>query len=63
MKVGVVKRVAVVLRVAAARAIKEEKKRRTGADVGTSAQRRPLRKKKPSGTPVTLLWLSFHAES
>ena len=53
----------VVIRVAAARAIKEAKERRTAADVGRSAQRRSLRKKKPSGTPVTLPWLWFHRES
>ena len=53
IRVAVVIRVVVVIRVAAAaRAIKEAKERRTGADVGRSAQRRPLRKKKPSGTPV-----------
>ena len=63
IRVAAVIRVAVVIRVAAARAIKEEKERRTGADIGRSAQRRPLRKKKPSGTPVTLPWLSFHRES
>ena len=63
IRVAGVIRVAVVLSVAAARAIKEEKERRTGADVGRSAQRRPLRKKKPPGTPVTLPWLSFHRES
>ena len=56
-------RVAVVIRLAAARAIKEEKERRTGAGVGRGVQRRPLRKEKPSGTPVTLRWLSFHPES
>ena len=32
-------------------------------DLGRSSQRRPLRKKKPSGTPVTLPWPSFHRES
>ena len=63
IRVAVVIRVPVVVRVAAARAIREEKERRTGADVGRSAQRRPFRKKKPSGTPVTLRWLSFHRES
>ena len=62
IRVAVVIRV-VVIRVAAARAIKEAWERRTGADVGRSAQRRPLQKKKPSGTPVTLPWLSFHRES
>ena len=40
-----------VIRVAAARAIKEERERRTGADVGRSAQRRPLRKNKTLGQP------------
>ena len=54
IRVAVVIRVVVVIRVAAARVIKEGKERGTGADVGRSAQRRPLRKKKPSGTPVTL---------
>ena len=63
IRVAVVIRVVVVIRVAAARAIKEARERRTGADVGRSAQRRPLRKKKTSGTPVTLPWLSFHRES
>ena len=63
IRVAVVIGVVVVIRVAAARAIKEENKRRTGADVGRSAQRRPLRKKKFSGTPVTLPWLLFHRES
>ena len=62
-KGGVAIRLAVVVRVAAARAIREEKERRTGADVGRRAQRHPLRKKKPSGTPVTLPWLSFDRES
>ena len=61
--VAVVIRVVVVIRVAAARAIKEGNERRTSADVGRSAQRRRLRKKKPSGTPVTLPWPSFHRES
>ena len=63
IRVAVVIRVVVVIRVAAARAIKEARERRTGADVGRGAQRRPLRKKKTSGTPVTLPWLSFHRES
>ena len=60
LRVVVAIRVAVVVRMAAARAIREAKERCTGADVGRSAQRRPLRKKKPLGTPVTLRWLSFH---
>ena len=63
IRVAVVITTVVVIRVAAARAIKEEKERRTGANVGRSAQRSPLQKKKPSGTPVTLPWLSFHRES
>ena len=63
IRVAVVIGVVVIIRVAAARAIKEEKERRTGADVGRIAQSRPLREKKPSGTPVTLPWLSFHRES
>ena len=63
IRVAVVIRVAMVIRVAAARAIKEEKQRHTGGEAGRSAQRRPLRAKKPSGTPVTLPWLSFHRES
>ena len=63
IRVAVAIRVVVVIRVAAARAIKEARERRRGADIGRSAQRRPLQKKKPSGTPVTLLWLSFHRES
>ena len=56
-------RMAMVVRVAAARAIREEKERRTGADVGRSAQGGPLGKKKPSGTRMTLRWLSLHRES
>ena len=56
-------RVVLVIRVVAARAIKKERERRTGADVGRSAQRSPLRKKKTSGTPLTLRWLSFLRES
>ena len=62
LKVVVTIRV-VVIRVVAARAIKEEKERRTGADVVRSAQRSPLRKKKISGTPLTVQWLSFLRES
>ena len=63
LRVVVAIMVAVVIRVAAARAIGGGKERRMSAGVGRSAQRRPLRKKKPSGTPVTLRWLSFHRES
>ena len=63
LRVVVVIRVAVGVGVAAASATREERERRTGADVGRSAQRRPLRKKKPAGTPVTPRWLSFHRES
>ena len=63
IRVAVVIKVVVVIRVAAARVIKEARERRTGADVGRSAQRRPLQKKKTSGTPVTLPWFSFHRES
>ena len=63
IRVAVLIRVAVVIWVAAARAIKEERERRTGADVGRSAERRPLRNIKPSGTSVTLQWLSLHLES
>ena len=62
-RLAVVIRVVVVIGVVALRAIKEGKRHRTGADVGRSAQRGPLRKKKPSGTPVTLPWPSFHRES
>ena len=58
LRMVVAMRLAVALRVAAARAIREEGERRTGADVGRSAQR-----KIPLGTPVTLRWLSFHRES
>ena len=53
-RVAVPVRVVVVIRVRAARAMTEEKERRTGADVCRSAQRSPLRKRKPSGTPLTL---------
>ena len=63
LRVVVAIRVAVVVSVAAARAIREEREPCTGADVSRSAQRRPLRKKQPSGSPVTLRWLSFHLES
>ena len=63
IRVAVVIRVEVVISLAAARAKKEGKERRTGADVGRGAQRRPFRKKKPSGTPVTLPRPSFHRES
>ena len=59
--VAVAIRVVVVIRPLAPRAIKEERERCT--DVGRSAQRRPLRKKKTSGTPLTLQWLSFLRES
>ena len=58
MRVAV--RVVQVIRVAAARAMREEKERRTGAAVGRSAQRSPLQKKKPLGKPLTL---RFHRES
>ena len=63
IRVVVAVRVVVVIRVVAARAIKKEKERRTGADVGKIAQRSPLGKKKPSGTPFTLRWVSFGRES
>ena len=63
LRVVVAIRVAVLVRVAAARAIREVKEHLAGAAVGRSARRRPLRKKKSSGTPVTLWWLSFHRES
>ena len=59
LRVVVAIKMLMVIRVVAARAIKEEKERCTGADVGRSAQRSPLRKKKTSGTPLTLRWLSF----
>ena len=59
IRVAVAPIVVVVIRVQASRAIKEEKKRRTGADVGRSAQRSPLRKKQTSGTPLSLWWLAF----
>ena len=49
--------------VVAARVIKEERERRTGADGGRGAQRSPLRKKKTPGTPLTLRWLLFLRES
>ena len=42
---------------------KGEKKRRTGTDVGGGSQRSPLRRKKTSGTPLTLRWVSFLRES
>ena len=57
--VTTVKAVVAIGLVVAVRAIKGEKDRRTGADVGRSARRYPLRKKVPSGTPVTLRWLTF----
>ena len=53
-RVAVAVRMAVVIRVVAARAIGEEKERRTGPDAGRSAQGRSLRKKETSGTPLTL---------
>ena len=57
-------RVVLAIRVVVApRATKGEKLRRTGADVGRSAQRSPLRKKKTWGTPLTVRWLSFLGES
>ena len=64
IRVAVAVRIVVVIRVVvAARARKLEEERRTGADVGRSAQRSPLRKKKTSGTPWTLRWLLFLRES
>ena len=63
LRVVVAIRVAVVVGVAMVRAIREERGHPTGADVGRSAQRRSLPKEEPSGTPVTLPWLSFHRES
>ena len=65
-KVVVAVRVVVAIRVVAIRApraTKREKERCTGADVGRSTKKRPLQKKKPSGTPLTLQWLSFLRES
>ena len=62
-RVAVAVRLVVAIRVVAARAIKEGKERRTGADVDRSAQSSPLRRKKPSDTPLTLRWLSFRRES
>ena len=53
----------VVVAVRAVGAIKGEKERRTGTGAGRSAPRSPPRKKKLSGTPLTLRWLSFLRES
>ena len=47
----------------AARAMKEEKDRSMGADAVRSAQGSPHRKKKASGNPLTLRWLSLLRES
>ena len=63
LMVAVAVKVAVVIRVVAARATKEERERLMGEDVGRSAQRSSPQKKKPSGTPLTLRWLLLHRES
>ena len=61
IRLAVTARVVVVMTVLVAkRAIKGEKERPTGADVGRNAQRSPLRRKKTSGTLLTLRWLSCH---
>ena len=53
----------VVVVVGAVEEIKGEKECRTGADVGRSARRSPLRKKYPLGIPLTPPWLLFLRES
>ena len=66
IKVVVAVSVVVAIGLVAIRTVREtkgEKERRTGADVGRTTQRSLPQKKKPSGTPLTLQWLSFLRES
>ena len=50
IRVAVAVRVVVVMGSVAARALKKEREGRTGADVSRDTERRPLWKKKTSGT-------------